>query len=103
MFDDVPSAFQRWKEAQTQIYIYSSGSIEAQRLLFGHSVAGNLSKVIEIPAIIIAVCFIGCTNSLPSNCMNSSYLVISIRLLGRKSNPEAMSRSCLKLKSLLRT
>lgn len=42
VYDDVLPALQRWKTEQTPVYIYSSGSVEAQKLLFGHSVAGDL-------------------------------------------------------------
>lgn len=43
VFDDVPRAFARWREAGASISIYSSGSVLAQRLLFGHSIAGDLT------------------------------------------------------------
>lgn len=46
VFDDVPKALESWKnDHQCDIYIYSSGSIEAQKLHFGHSVHGNLLPV----------------------------------------------------------
>jgi enolase-phosphatase E1 len=46
VFDDVPRAFSRWRNAGVGISIYSSGSALAQRLLFGHSVAGDLTPCI---------------------------------------------------------
>ncbi|TPX45898.1 acireductone synthase [Synchytrium endobioticum] len=42
VYEDVLPALTRWKEAGKQIYIYSSGSIEAQKLIFGHSERGDL-------------------------------------------------------------
>lgn len=42
LFDDVPEAFQRWA-ASARVAIYSSGSIEAQQLLFRHSTFGDLT------------------------------------------------------------
>jgi enolase-phosphatase E1 len=47
VYEDVPRAFARWRDAGEKIAIFSSGSVQAQRLLFGHSVAGDLSKYIE--------------------------------------------------------
>jgi len=46
IYDDVPCAFERWVESGRKLYIYSSGSIEAQILLFKNSQAGDLTKVI---------------------------------------------------------
>jgi enolase-phosphatase E1 len=45
LFADVPEALQRWA-ANAQAAIYSSGSIEAQRLLFRHSIFGDLTGLI---------------------------------------------------------
>jgi enolase-phosphatase E1 len=42
VFDDVVPALQRWRELGKAIYIYSSGSIHAQKLFFGHTHQGNL-------------------------------------------------------------
>ena len=42
VYEDVPRAFDRWREAGRLIAIFSSGSVLAQRLLFGHSNAGDL-------------------------------------------------------------
>lgn len=47
VFDDVPPALKRWKQAGLRTRIYSSGSILAQKLLFGHSTAGDLLPLIE--------------------------------------------------------
>ena len=45
LFDDVPEAFRRWA-ATGKVAIYSSGSAEAQKLLFGHTVFGDLRPLI---------------------------------------------------------
>jgi len=47
LYDDVPIAFKRWKENNKIICIYSSGSVEAQKLLFGHSKFGDLMPFIS--------------------------------------------------------
>eukprot|EP00249_Psilotum_nudum_P008080 c21030_g1_i1 orf=154-1668(+) len=44
VFDDVPKALSEWHSAGTKVYIYSSGSREAQRLLFGNTNFGDLRK-----------------------------------------------------------
>lgn len=45
VYDDVVPALKRWKEHGCKIYIYSSGSVPAQKLLFGHSEKGDLLPV----------------------------------------------------------
>lgn len=47
IFDDVPEAFEKWKSLGKRIYIYSSGSIAAQKLLFQHTTAGDLTKLLS--------------------------------------------------------
>jgi len=42
VYDDVVPALQGWCEAGRDIRIYSSGSVAAQKLFFGHSEAGDL-------------------------------------------------------------
>lgn len=44
VYADVPEALEAWTSAGLRVYIYSSGSIGAQKLFFGHSEAGNLLK-----------------------------------------------------------
>jgi enolase-phosphatase E1 len=46
VFDDVPPAFARWRRQNKLICIYSSGSALAQKLLFAHTTAGDLSQYI---------------------------------------------------------
>jgi len=45
LFADVPAAFARWHKAG-KVAIYSSGSVEAQQLLFRHSIFGDLTGLI---------------------------------------------------------
>jgi len=46
VFADVPGAFSRWVQHGKKICIFSSGSVLAQKLLFSHSMAGDLTKYI---------------------------------------------------------
>ena len=45
VYPDVPPALARWKAAGLRLYVYSSGSVEAQKLIFGHSVAGDMTPL----------------------------------------------------------
>jgi enolase-phosphatase E1 len=47
LFADVPRAFERWRGQSKQIYIFSSGSVLAQKLLFAHTEAGDLTEFIS--------------------------------------------------------
>lgn len=47
VFEDVPAALNRWHQEGKQTYIYSSGSVLAQKLLFGHTVAGDLTPLLS--------------------------------------------------------
>jgi enolase-phosphatase E1 len=47
VYDDVAPALRRWKEAGIDTRIYSSGSIQAQRLFFGHTTAGDLLSLLS--------------------------------------------------------
>lgn len=42
LFADVPPALQRWHAAGVQLAVYSSGSVPAQQLLYGHTASGDL-------------------------------------------------------------
>jgi len=42
VYDDVPPALAAWNAAGQDVRVYSSGSIQAQQLFFGHTTAGNL-------------------------------------------------------------
>lgn len=43
LYPDVAPALRRWAASGRRLGVYSSGSVAAQRLLFGHSDAGDLS------------------------------------------------------------
>ncbi len=47
VYEDVRPAFERWTGQQRTISIFSSGSVLAQKLIFGHSTAGDLSSFIR--------------------------------------------------------
>lgn len=47
VFTDVAPAFIRWRGLGKRICIYSSGSVLAQRLLFGHTEEGDLTRYID--------------------------------------------------------
>jgi len=46
VFDDVPPAMNRWRGAGKTVCIYSSGSVLAQKLLFGNTESGDLTHLI---------------------------------------------------------
>jgi enolase-phosphatase E1 len=43
VFDDVPETLAQWADSGIDVRIYSSGSIDAQKLFFSHTGAGNLT------------------------------------------------------------
>ena len=47
LFRDVPEALNRWHDAGLTLAVYSSGSVPAQKLLYGHCQAGNLSPLFK--------------------------------------------------------
>jgi enolase-phosphatase E1 len=47
VYDDVPAALRAWNDAGCDVRIYSSGSIQAQKLFFGHTVHGNLLALLR--------------------------------------------------------
>ncbi|KAL2925978.1 putative bifunctional methylthioribulose-1-phosphate dehydratase/enolase-phosphatase E1 1 [Bienertia sinuspersici] len=47
VFDDVPEALERWHTSGIKVYIYSSGSRLAQRLIFGNTKYGDLRKYLS--------------------------------------------------------
>jgi enolase-phosphatase E1 len=47
IYDDVAPALERWHRAGLVVAIYSSGSIEAQQLLFAHSDHGDLTRWLD--------------------------------------------------------
>ncbi len=47
LFADLKPAFERWTRAGKRLYIFSSGSIQAQQLLFRHSESGDLTQFLS--------------------------------------------------------
>ena len=45
MYDDAVDGLRRWHEAGMDLYVYSSGSVGAQKLIFGFSDAGDLTSL----------------------------------------------------------
>lgn len=45
VYEDVPECLQQWRNAGLDIRIYSSGSVQAQHLFFGHTEVGDLLSV----------------------------------------------------------
>ena len=47
LYDDAVDALRVWRSSGIALYVYSSGSTQAQRLFFTHSVAGNLVHLFD--------------------------------------------------------
>jgi enolase-phosphatase E1 len=47
VYSDTPEAMRRWTKRGIDVCIYSSGSIAAQKLIFGNSVAGDLTPLLS--------------------------------------------------------
>jgi enolase-phosphatase E1 len=47
IYEDVAPALKRWVEQGLGLYIYSSGSIAAQKLIFGHNPYGDLTSLLS--------------------------------------------------------
>ena len=47
VYEDTPIYLRAWKEAGIGLYVYSSGSVQAQKLLFGFSDAGDLCPLLS--------------------------------------------------------
>ncbi|HEX7027658.1 MAG TPA: acireductone synthase [Gammaproteobacteria bacterium] len=45
VYDDAVEALRRWREAGVSLYVYSSGSVYAQKLLFAHTEHGDLTPL----------------------------------------------------------
>lgn len=45
VYPDTPDALRRWHADGRRLYVYSSGSEEAQRLIFGHTAYGDLTPL----------------------------------------------------------
>ncbi|HKQ51212.1 MAG TPA: acireductone synthase [Pyrinomonadaceae bacterium] len=47
VYADVPPAFDRWKKQGKGIFIFSSGSVLAQKLIFAHTTEGDLTPYLD--------------------------------------------------------
>jgi enolase-phosphatase E1 len=47
LYIDVAPALQRWSKAGLRLHVYSSGSQAAQKLLFGHTLHGDLTRLFQ--------------------------------------------------------
>lgn len=47
VYDDAVGALRAWRAAGLRLYVYSSGSVQGQKLLFGHSTAGDLTPLFD--------------------------------------------------------
>ncbi|WJV24825.1 MULTISPECIES: acireductone synthase [Pseudomonas] len=45
VYPDAVAALQHWHQSGYRLYVYSSGSIQAQKLIFGRSIAGDLAPL----------------------------------------------------------
>lgn len=45
VYDDVPVALRKWADQGLRLAVYSSGSVAAQRLIFGHTAHGDLTPL----------------------------------------------------------
>ncbi|MBS0557292.1 MAG: acireductone synthase [Proteobacteria bacterium] len=45
VYPEVAARLREWKQRGLELYVYSSGSVAAQKLLFGHSEAGDLTPL----------------------------------------------------------
>ena len=47
VYPDVAPALRDWRDCGIRLYIYSSGSAHAQRLIYGHTIAGDLTPLLS--------------------------------------------------------
>lgn len=47
IYPDAAAALRNWRDASIRLYVYSSGSTEAQRLIFGHTAFGDLTPLFD--------------------------------------------------------
>lgn len=47
VYPDVPPALREWRTRSLRLAVFSSGSVQAQRLFFAHTVAGDLGPLFE--------------------------------------------------------
>lgn len=92
VYDEVPDKLKEWTEQQSILLgIYSSGSVLAQRLLFGHTSFGDLTKV--GPSVYLHRLFITTNFAITSTFHSTSIqmLVPSKKLSAMKELPHKLS------------
>lgn len=47
LYPDVAPALKRWARTGVKLFVYSSGSVAAQKLLFGHTPSGDLTSLFQ--------------------------------------------------------
>ena len=47
VYDDAANNLRAWKQRGLRLYVYSSGSVYAQKLIFGHTAFGDLTPLFE--------------------------------------------------------
>ena len=47
VYEDVPGELRRWRERGLSLFVYSSGSVAAQKLIFGYSDKGDLTPLFD--------------------------------------------------------
>ena len=47
VYPDVAENFKKWSSAGIRVFIFSSGSVDAQKMIFSHSTSGDLSPYIS--------------------------------------------------------
>jgi enolase-phosphatase E1 len=47
VYPEVPAKLREWKARGLQLFVYSSGSVAAQKLFFGHTEAGDLASLFD--------------------------------------------------------
>jgi enolase-phosphatase E1 len=47
LYPEVAGLLRRWARAGVKLFVYSSGSVPAQKLLFGHTAAGDLTGLFQ--------------------------------------------------------
>lgn len=47
VYEDVPGTLRQWRGRRLKLYVYSSGSVAAQRLIFGYSDKGDLTPLFD--------------------------------------------------------
>lgn len=47
VYPEVPAALRAWKAQGMKLFVYSSGSVAAQKLFFGHTAAGDLAPLFD--------------------------------------------------------